>query len=312
MNKFIKKILKLNSSRSETAHLIMYENAAARLLIGRMIANLNQEGGIRQSIHEVEFKVFSQYGDDGIIQYLIHHTRPEHEAFIEFGAGDYSEANTRFLLLNNNWRGLIIDGNQRAMQALKREEIYWRYDLTTVGAFITRENINQLFEENGFSGEIGILSIDVDGNDYWIWEGINCVNPAIVVVEYNSVFGAKHSISIPYDPSFIRTRAHFSNLFWGASLKALCTLADRKGYAFIGSNSAGNNAYFVRKDKIGKLPVKSAEQGYVESKFRESRDEKGNLNFLHGKQRIECIRDMQVWDLEQNRLAYIRDLLNIG
>ncbi|HLO13716.1 MAG TPA: hypothetical protein VK206_02730 [Anaerolineales bacterium] len=282
-----------------------------RLLVGKMLANQVKQHGIYQNLYDAEFKVFSQFGDDGILQYLICQTCPEKHIFIEFGVQNYEESNTRFLLLNDNWRGLIMDGSMQAMSALRHDEIYWRHDLTAAGAFITRENVNQLFLDNGFSGEIGLLSIDIDGNDYWVWEAIDCVTPVIVTVEYNSVFGVGHAITIPYDPAFHRTSAHYSNLYWGASLKAFCLLAEKKGYVFVGCNSNGNNAHFIRKDKVGNIPIKTVEQGYVGSQFRESRDQSGNLTFLSGKQRIEAIKDQQVIDVENNRLAYLRDFIEI-
>lgn len=308
---FTRRAFDTTHSHSELSQLIREQNNATRLLLGKQLANQVRHHGIYENIHDTEFKVFSQFGDDGILQYLIYQTRPEHHTFIEFGVQDYSESNTRFLLMNDNWRGLIMDGDTQAMSALRNDELYWRYDLTAVGAFVTRENVNQLFRNNGFGGEIGLLSLDIDGNDYWVWEVIDSVNPVIVTVEYNSVFGAQHAVSVPYDPAFYRTKAHYSNLYWGVSLKALCVLAEKKGYAFVGCNSNGNNAHFVRKDKVGKIPVKSVEMGYVESRFRESRDINGSLTFLHGEQRIKAIKDMQVVDVPTNTLVYLRDLLNL-
>jgi hypothetical protein len=306
--KFISRAIGVTQSNNELSQSIKEQNNSTRLLLGKQLANQVKQHGIFENIHDAEFKAFSQFGDDGILQYLVHQTCPENKIFIEFGVEDYSEANTRFLLVNDNWRGLILDGDSQAMSALCTDEIYWRYDLTAVGAFITRENVNQLFLDNGFSGEIGLLSVDIDGNDYWVWEAINTVNPVIVTVEYNSVFGAQHAISVPYDPAFYRTKAHYSNLFWGASLKAFCTLADKKGYAFVGCNSNGNNAHFVRKDKVNHIPVLSVEQGYVESHFRESRGINGNLTFLRGEQRLEAIKEMLVADVQNNTLIRLSDL----
>jgi hypothetical protein len=305
LNEYLRPFLRqeLDVTRSELQ--------ALKILIGRSLVHDVKTLGVVDDIQDAEFKVFSQFGDDGILQYLVHLTKPLPKTFIEFGVQDYSESNTRFLLMNDNWRGLIIDGDVKAMTALRSDELYWRHDLTAGGAFVTRENVNQLFRENGFFGEIGLLSIDIDGNDYWVWEAINSVDPVLVTVEYNSVFGCEHAITVPYDPAFFRTKAHFSNLFWGTSLKALCLLAERKGYAFVGSNSAGNNAHFVRKDKLGLIPALSAAQGYVESKFRESRDKNGNLTFLRGDQRIEILRDMQVYDVEGNRLISVKELFGL-
>jgi hypothetical protein len=95
-------------------------------------------------------------------------------------------------------------------------------------------------------------------------------------------------------------------------LTAVCILADKKGYAFVECNSTGNNARFVRNDKVGKIPVKSIEEGYVESKFRESRDKDGNLTFLRGNERLKAIIDMQVFDIEKGQLVFIKDLLNLS
>src|SRR6266850_4105034 len=147
------------------------------------------------TMHKAEFRVFSESGDDGIIQYLINQIDIdiEHQKFIEFGVENYTESNTRFLLINNNWTGLVMDGSRDNVDFIKNDKIYWKYDLTAVHCFVDRENINQIISDNGFSGELGILSIDIDGNDYWIWECLSVVNPVIVIVEYNSVFGDKHA-----------------------------------------------------------------------------------------------------------------------
>jgi hypothetical protein len=282
----------------------------SKLLTARILINQIRSAGTLARISDAEFKVFSQFGDDGIIQYLVHQIGipPDKQAFIEFGVQDYQESNTRFLLMNDNWRGLILDGDKANMDKVVHGSDYWRHDLTTVAAFIDRDNVNDLFIRDGFTDEIGLLSIDIDGNDYWVWERIEAVNPMIVVAEYNSTFGAQHAVTIPYDPTFQRSRAHYSNLYWGASLKALCLLAERKGYAFVGSNSAGNNAYFVRLDKLGCIKPISVEGGYVGARFRESRNAKGDLTYLRSNARLREISDMEVFDIERAAVIRIADL----
>lgn len=283
----------------------------AKISVGRLLSmNLPAQ---QTTLAEVEFKVFSQFGDDGIIQYLVHHLNiePAHQLFVEFGVQDYTESNTRFLLLNNNWRGLVMDGSKKNIDFIKRDKVYWRHDINAVHAWIDRDNINTLIEGNGFAGEIGLLSIDIDGNDYWVWEAINVIRPFIVISEYNSVFGSEHAVTVPYDPAFYRTAAHFSNLYWGCSLGALNDLATRKGYVFVGSNSAGNNAYFVRKDKLSGLRSLSVSEGYVESKFRESRDINGNLSFLRGVDRLQVIKEMPVFHVGHDRIFTIKELFGI-
>ena len=162
-----------------------------KILLGKiLIENVRNKKNI-DKLSEVEFKVFSQFGEDGIIQYLINNTPIKNKIFIEFGVQDYKESNTRFLLINNNWRGLIIDSNKRNINYIKNDEIYWKYNIKAVCEFITKENINSIFSSNGFKGDIGLLSIDIDGNDYWIWEAIKVVNPRIVICEYNSILVVK-------------------------------------------------------------------------------------------------------------------------
>jgi hypothetical protein len=135
--------------------------------------------------------------------------------------------------------------------------------------------------QNGIQGEIGLLSVDLDGNDYWVWEAINVVNPAIVVTEYNFRFGKEKAVTTPYNEKFIRSQAHYSMIYYGASLKAFYLLAQKKGYAFVGCNSAGNNAFFVRRDlKPDYIRELTVEEGYVAGQFRESRNEQGKLNYL--------------------------------
>jgi len=281
-----------------------------RILTARILIRQMKERGILESLKEAEFKVFSQFGDDGIIQYIVHRTgiSPEEESFVEFGVGDYSESNTRFLLLNDNWRGLVMDSDAGRIASLRNSDLFWRHDLTAVPAFVNRENLDDLLHAHGFERNLGLLHIDIDGNDYWVWEALGGASPVIVVMEYNSVFGPERAVTIPYDPSFRRTRAHHSNLYWGCSLKALCLLGEKKGYAFAGTNSHGNNAYFVRKDRAGNLRLPGPETGFVASRFRESRDEKGRLTYLSGKSRLGPIAHLPLFDLERQAMVRVEEL----
>jgi len=279
----------------------------AKLLAARLLIRQMKAQGVLPRLADAEFKVFSQFGDDGIIQYLLQQVDiPEDKrTFIEFGVQDYQESNTRFLLMNDNWSGLILDGSASNIDKVVADAQFWRHNLTAVAAFIDRDNVNDLFARKGFEGEIGLLSVDIDGNDYWVWESIGVVNPIIVVCEYNSVFGAEHAVTVPYDPAFQRGAAHYSNLYWGASLRALCLLASRRGYAFVGCNSAGNNAYFVRRDKLGNLKSLGCSEGYVDAKFRESRNRNGELTYLPADKRLGEIAHMPVFDVERQSAAPI-------
>jgi len=288
----------LNAGSEQCRHFEEQKILLAKLLVQQ----LKNKTDVKL-LEEVEFKVFSQWGDDGIIQWLINNLHIPHKTFIEFGVGDYSESNTRFLMMNNNWSGLIMDGSSENMNQVKKADYYWRYDLEAKAAFIDRDNINTLIMSRNFDPEIGILHIDIDGNDYWIWDAIDCVSPVIVIMEYNSVFGKDRALTVPYEKSFSRTDAHHSHLYFGASLKALNHLACKKGYALIGSCSAGVNAYFVRKDKLNSV-VKEVdlETGYVLSKARESRDTKGNLTFVTGDNRLQKIKGLPVHNVEKDTI----------
>lgn len=281
-----------------------------KILIGRAVAELIASRAESNSIRDAEFKVFSQFGEDGIIQYLIRRVGvpPQACSFVEFGVESYEEANTIFLLENNNWRGLIIDGSEEKIRVAQSKPGYWRHNLIARVAFIDRENINTIIREAGFEGQIGLLSVDIDGNDYWVWESVHVVNPIIVICEYNSVFGKDCAISIPYNPQFTRTQAHCSNLYWGCSLKALEYLADKKGYALVGSNSAGNNAFFVRRDCLQTLKPVTAEEAWVDSQFRESRGQDGRLTYLQGPSRLAEIRELPVVNVVSGQTALLKDL----
>ncbi len=265
------------------------------MLLGTLLAKDARRTGAIESFGEVEFSVFSQFGDDGVIQWLVGNLPLAHASFVEFGVEDYREATTRFLLMKDNWSGVVIDGSPKAVAAIRNAEYFWRHDLTAVAAFIDCDNINDLLTAAGISGPIGILHVDIDGNDYWVLDAISVVAPDILILEYNAVFGAERAITVPYDPGFMRTAAHSSNLYYGASLPALNHLAAARGYAFIGCTTAGNNAYFVRRELLNDVVrERTLADGFVMSKMRESRDSKSRLTFLAGSARLQLINGMPV------------------
>jgi hypothetical protein len=282
------------------------------ILQGRSLALQNNSRPPPENIHDIEFKVFSQFGEDGIIQYLIHKTRitQNETIFIEFGVQNYEESNTRFLLVNNNWRGLVFDGSKEYIDHIQRQNYYWRNDITAVQAWIKKDNINQLLLNSGFQGEIGILSIDIDGNDYWVWDSITAVDPVIVIVEYNSLFGSDLPLSTPYKDNFQREIEHYSYLYWGGSISAFNHLAALKGYSLVCSNLAGNNLFFVKNERLNTLKPLTPREVYVECRFRESRDENGNLDYLAGINRLKRIRDQKLIDVTNDSEKSITELFS--
>lgn len=301
----IKNILgKLASLIDDSTEKLTWSNDETTLLaIGAMLSKQQWSMNFN-NINEYEFKIFSQFGDDGIIQYLIKNIDIKNEFFIEFGVGNYLESNTRFLMMNNNWSGFVMDGSDEAINNLKNQNWYWKYDLTYKSVFIHKDNINDLLTNTG-STNIGLLHIDLDGNDYHILTEIDLskLNPSIIIMEYNSVFGKDRLITIPYDKNFIRTKMHFSNLFWGASLPALSSAASKKGYSLIGCNLAGNNAYFVKKDLLNeKVKALSIDKAFKVSKYRESRNRDNSLSYFSGRKRLESIEGLEVLNIITNQL----------
>lgn len=249
--------------------------------LGRIEARQNSLE-VGSDIVRQEFQVYSQWGEDGIIQFLLRYIEIINHVFVEFGVENYLESNTRFLLVNNNWSGLVMDGGSENISDIKSDPIYWRHNLKADCAFVTKDNINDLLKRNGVSGDIGLLSVDIDGNDYWVWKEIDIISPRIVVVEYNSRFGPDRAVTVPYDENFVRRQAHHSMIYFGASLKALINLGKKKGYSFVGCNKHGVNAFFVRSDiLVYPLQEVTAEVGYVAGKFREARNTNGELLFLN-------------------------------
>ena len=198
-------------------------------------------------LSDAEFSVFSQWGDDGIIRFLTKLVPVKEKFFIEFGVEDYQESNTRYLMMDQNWSGLILDGSENNVKKIRNSPYYWKHDLIAQAVFVTIANITSVISKSSPS-QIGLLHIDIDGMDYWIWEELSkTLLPDIVILEYNSVFGKERNITVPYSSEFERFKEHHSGLYAGASLGALVSLSEKRGYDFVGCNSAGNNAYFIKK-----------------------------------------------------------------
>ena len=269
-----------------------------RLAQGRILAELNRSKS-PAALRDSEFKVFSQWGEDGIIQKLIACVPIPNATFIEFGVEDFAESNCRFLMMNSNWRGFVIDASPQWISELKSADWLSRYDLEAHCAMVTRDNINALLLMSGFERDLGILSIDVDGIDYWLLEALEAYSPRILIAEYNSLFGHTRKISVPYDPAFSRREKHYSEMYYGASLSALAYLAALKGYSLVGTESAGVNAFFVRTDVLGAgLKTLTVDEAFMESRVRQSRDRDGRLDYLRPESRYSVIRGMPVVNVE--------------
>lgn len=196
---------------------------------------------------ETGFRVFSQFEEDGKLLFVFSILGMTNKTFIEIGADDGVNSNSANLYFNFGWHGLFIDGNKKS---IKRGEKFfskyphpWFYKPEFVCAKVNRENINELISKAGFEGEIGLLSIDIDGNDYWIWDALEVVQPQVVIIETHNEFGLEN-IVVPYDPDYFFPGKH--PVYHGASPVAMNNLANIKGYRLVGANEYGFNFIFVK------------------------------------------------------------------
>lgn len=269
-----------------------------------------------KNINENELKIYSQNGEDGIIDFLLYKLEVSKPNFVEIGVGEYIESNTRFIYERFYQKGLIIDCIKNLEQKVFSNVSQWKGDLKVLEKFVNSENINSLISEN-CNFDIDLFSIDIDGTDYWV---INKIKPnlsKIFIAEYNAVFGDKFDISVPDIKNFSREKYHHSSLCYGMSLRALIRIMKEKGFYFIGTNNFKNNAFFINHlfsqgkyfpnlEKIEDNILSS----HTNSLYKESRDKFGKLNFLSGNKRLEEIKECEIVDFSDNRgtLKKIKDL----
>ena len=205
--------------------------------------------GTLPALHDTGFRVFSQFEEDGLLLFIFSILGMDNKRFVEIGADDGVNSNSANLYFNFGWSGLFIDGNPDSIR--RGERFYakyphpWFYAPTFACARVTRENVNELIRANGFEGEVGLLSIDIDGNDYWIWNALEVINPQVVIIETHNEFGMEN-IVVPYDPDYSYPGRH--PLYHGASPVAMVNLGRKKGYRLVGANELGFNFIFVRND----------------------------------------------------------------
>jgi hypothetical protein len=201
------------------------------------------------------FRLRSQNEEDGIILALLQATGIGERRFVEIGAGG-TGGNAATLAHDMGWTGLMVDASLGAFRAATHE---YRGvpTVTIVNQRVTADNVNELLREHGLTGDVDLVSIDVDSIDYWIFDALNACTPRVVVLEYNAHFGPTRAVTLPnadLPPQAPPT-------YWGASLAALHKAATRKGYRLVLCEEAGVNAFFVReglaKDVVGLTPAQA-------------------------------------------------------
>jgi hypothetical protein len=194
------------------------------------------------------FKTYAQNDEDGIIQEIFRRIGATERTFAEFGVESGVECNSVKLLVEG-WHGLWIEARSDHANVIRRRfgPFLDRGKLTLLESLASAENIDALLAEGGMAGEIDLLAIDIDYNDYWVWKAVTAVRPRAVVIEYNASLRPPLSLTVPYDP-----QGHWDGSnFYGASLEALVRLGIEKGYRIVGCSIAGVNAFFVRDDLCG-------------------------------------------------------------
>jgi hypothetical protein len=205
--------------------------------------------------------MFSQNQEDRMIEAVFGRIGVKTRKFVEFGFG-FLQNNTLRFALRHRGSGLYMDGSEKNC---RRARLLWAavpLNVKIKQAWLERENIDELIGQGVGAGEIDLLSIDVDGNDYWLWKAISSISPRVVIAEYNASFGPDRAVTVPYDRAFDRHQKHPSGFYHGMSLAAAEKLAAAKGYSLIGCEDAGVNALFVRKDQAGPFAALPARRAF--------------------------------------------------
>ncbi|MDB6148424.1 MAG: hypothetical protein JWO45_2088 [Spartobacteria bacterium] len=221
----------------------------AQLILQQHYKSLARSSGAAlPDFREVGFRQYSQFEEDGILLYLFSIIKPQNRICLEICAGDGIECNTANLILNHGWWGHLFDGS--ADNVRKGSAFYgchkdsFAHPPSFTCAWITAENVNQLVSECDLRGSIDLLSLDMDGVDYWIWQALDVVYPTVVVCEVHNPIPPNLALTVPYSPEFAVTTPEDD--FRGASLRAMVNLGRSKGYRLVGTHRFGFNAFFVK------------------------------------------------------------------
>ena len=262
---------------------------------------------------DAEVKVFSQWGEDGILEYLFDLVGLNKPRIVEFGAGNFTECNSRFAAEYRNASVYAVDMREDLVQEMEGLDIYWRNSIFPVCDFITPESakMHQSLAEQKLGG-IDCISIDIDGNDYWVLQSLNLSNVQVVVCEYNPLYGSNLACTVEKNDFFDRTKEHFSWLHYGMSLRAAIDLLMTSDFIFVGSNRAGNNAFFIKKNFVNLLGFDLPDIGhlkdFVDWRVRESRDEHGNLSYLTKEDAISIISDCKLVNISTLESVQVKQL----
>lgn len=220
----------------------------------------------QQAISSKGFRNYSQFEEDGIILFLLGSIGMGARKVVEIGIGDGTECMATNLIVNHGFEGFLLEGNERNAKSAraffdsKKDCMLWPPKI--LNAWVTRSNINELLQNLGVSGDIELLSLDIDGNDYYVWEAISVIQPKLCIFETQDIIPSELSLTIPYEDNFnCWEKSEIDQDFRSVSLLAMKKLSESKGYRLIGSHRFGFNVFFMRND-VGRdqFPEVSVEQ----------------------------------------------------
>ncbi len=202
---------------------------------------------------QVGFKAYSQFEEDGILLYIFSLIGTTNKKVVEICAGHGKECMAANLIINHGWQGYLFDGSEQNVKSAQNffanHKQTFLMPPTVNHAWFTAENVNQILSDAGVSGEIDLLSLDIDGMDYWVWKAIEVIQPRVCLFETHNVIPSHLSLTAKYDPNFYYLNQPTEQQdYRSASLLAMTKLSQSKGYRLIGSHRYGFNCFFMRND----------------------------------------------------------------
>lgn len=279
--------------------------------IQKQIANLNVP---KLHLDDHGWGVFSQTDEDGILHFLTTTLNLSQPKFLELGAGNFSECNFRGLVETGNGSGVFVDARKDLIHTLRRTVASYLGPALAVEAYITPDNVEQLVSDARKElGGLDLLSIDLDGNDYWVAERVDFSGIKVVVMEVNPGFGELSTVSVPRNDTFDRGSAHFSHLYWGTSISAYTRLMSARGFTLVGLSQKRFNAFFVTKEEVERSPVlgRMAEKLVVDFsrwRVREGRDRAGQLTYASSSEALRGFPDLPLVDVKTGATISIESL----
>jgi hypothetical protein len=277
--------------------------------------NLIGSLGNVKNLWGAEYSVFSQWGEDGILDFLCESLGIERPTVVDFGAGDVRYSNFRWLLQSRGGSGVFVDARPDLAESLDKSGLRIHSDTHVISTFLNYENSNDTLKKSLEilrGKELDFFSLDIDGQDYWVLESLREIDAKVILLEYQSYLGPKLAVTVPRSLAFNRADAHFSMIYYGASLLAFKSLLDTRGYKLVGSNRQRSNAFFVRKDliagtKLAEIEIPTLFQ-LTDGLGGESRDFHGEFKGMQGAGRTELIKDLAWFNCETSEIETLAEI----